>query len=351
MPTAVQIGGRRFARGEKGACRIPLGKSSYGAELFLPCTVVTGKREGSRLVLVFCQHGDEVSPLSGWYHLYNSLNPDEIAGEVIAVTVANPSAFEARLRNSWVDALHGDHGNMNRAWPGCAGGWYVERLSYAMERELLRDPCQCVIDFHDGTAHGLEIFYGYANRNADTDHGRKACELSIGFGMDLLIGKSLVLRGTLSEYLESKGIPHVGVEIGYFYGFDGGTGKVVRTPEETTITGIRNVMKLLSMIGGTPELPAKQAVVQPETRVKPSNGGLLVPRVSRKDIGRVFPREAVLFDLVDVSTMELIEQGHGPYQNNVLISAPGGAMAVNLGDHGCHVADASTLEWIVNEAG
>lgn len=348
MNIAIELGGKIFKRGEKGSCRIHVGKSSNGAEVFLPCTVVAGKHSGSRLLLVFCQHGDEVSPLSGWYQLYQSLNPGNISGEIIALTVANPSAFEGRLRNSWIDGLHGDNGNLNRVWPGRSDGWYVEQLAYVMEKELFSKPCECVIDFHDGTACGLEIFYGYVNRNATTEHGQRSSELAIRFGMDILIGKSLLLKGTLSRYLDSKDIPNIGVEVGYFYGFGTNGDEGLRTPEETTVTGITNVMKTLKMIEGEIKLPSKQAVVQPETRVKPSSGGLLIPRVSRKDIGKSFSKEEVLFDIVDVSTMELIEHVYGPYEENFLISVPSGPLAVNIGDHGCHVADASTLEWLNN---
>ncbi len=347
MSRYVQVGDAQFERGTKNSRLITVAKTSYGSDLCLPVNIVAGDNEGPRLVLVFCQHGDEVSPLAGWYQLYNTLRPDEMSGEVVALPVANPVAYESRLRNSWIDALYGDHGNMNRSWPGDPGGWYSERLTSAIERHILTD-CTCVIDFHDGTARGLEIFYGYLVKNLDGEFGEMMRKLSIGFGMDLLIGRSLTYRGTLSQHLTAKRILNIGVEVGYFYGFDGDRNAPLRTPEETTMTGILNVMKILGMIEGKPLLPRKQAVVEPETRVKPPTGGFLIPHVSGRDIGRVFRDDETLYELVDLSTMRPLQKVVGPYANNLLISAPGGALAVNLGDQGCHVANADTLEWITH---
>lgn len=344
MASSVEIAGVKYARGQKAAGRLNLGKRAAGDDLVIPMNLVIGETEGPRLVLVFCQHGNEWIPLEGWYELFRDLDPSKFAGEIVALPAANPIAFEFKSRNSWMDALHGAHGNLNRAWPGREDGWLTERMSHKIDTEILSGS-DCVIDFHDGNPGRLHIYYSYLSLGLEGEYGALMERLGKGFGMEILISESLPIKGTLSEYLTSRAIPNIGVEVGHFYGFDDGRH---RLPAEVTRTGIENVMKILGMTDGTLVLPPRQAVVKPETRVKATNGGLLRSRVSQKDIGRVFPKGAPLFDIIDISIQEVIETVSGPYNKNFLLTAPGHTVPVGIGDHGCHVADADTLQWIEN---
>lgn len=337
------VAGRSLQRGTKTCFLVPLVRMSIGSDLLLPLNVIVGERPGPRLILVFCQHGDESLPLQGWFELFNRLDPRKLAGEVVAMPVASPVATAFNMRNSLPDALGGDHGNMNRAWPGREDGWLTERITYRIERDVLPG-ASCVIDFHDGSAGGLHIYYGYLPAG-DTPVEVESARLSQAFGMEILISKSLTYRGTLKQYLTEKGIPGVGVEIGRFYGFDG---LEVREPAEITATGIQNVMKVMGMMDGKPALPDRQAVVYPETRVKSLSGGLLLARVTDRDIGQIMPAERTLFEIVDVAKQEVIEVAHGPFASNMLLTAPPNATFVNPGDQCCHVADAGTLDWIAN---
>lgn len=337
------VAGRSLQRGTKNCFLIPLVHMSIGSDLLLPLNVIVGKRPGPRLILVFCQHGDESLPLQGWFELFNRLDPAQVAGELVGIPVASPMATAFNMRNSLPDALGGDHGNMNRAWPGREDGWLTERITHRIGEDVLPG-ASCVIDFHDGSAGGLHIYYGYLP-SGDTPVDAESARLSQAFGMEILISKSLTYRGTLKQYLTEKGIPSVGVEIGQFYGFDGLS---PRAPAEVTATGIQNVMKLTGMMDGEPVLPKRQAVVYPETRVKSVNGGLLLARVTDHDIGQMMPAARTLFEIVDVAKQEVIEAAHGPFGSNMLLTAPPNATFVNPGDQCCHVADAGTLEWIVN---
>lgn len=333
-----------YSRGQKCSGRLVVGKRAAGDELVIPLNMVIGESEGPRLVLVFCQHGNEWIPLEGWYELFQSLDPSAFAGEIVALPAANPIAFEFKSRNSWMDALHGAHGNLNRAWPGKEDGWLTERMAHVIDSQVLAG-ADCVIDFHDGSPGRLHIYYGYLALGLPGEYGVLMERLGKGFGMEILISEALPLKGTLSEYLTSRSILNIGVEVGHFYGFDDGRH---RTPAEVTRTGIQNVMSILGMTNDELVLPPRQAIVRPETRVKANNGGLLLSHVSTDDIGRIFSSSEPLFDIVDITTQQVIETVYGPYQANLLLTAPGRTVPVSVGDHGCHVADAGTLQWIEN---
>lgn len=336
--------GQVLERGKKHSLSLPVATMSTGADLLLPINVVVGEREGPRLIAVFCQHGDECLPLHGWFDLFNELNPLQIEGEVIALPAASPLATQFKMRNSLLDALGGDHGNMNRAWPGKSDGWLTERITFAIEREILSG-ADCVIDFHDGSAGGLHIYYSYLP-SGESAVARESARLAAGFGMEILISKSLSYKGTLTQYLTEKDVPNIGVEIGWFFGFDR---SIVRTPDEVTRTGICNVMKLLGMMEGEPILPTRQAIVYPETRVKSEKGGLYLSRVTKEDIGQIYSNDHILFEIVDIRSQEIVESARGPFESNMLLTSSPNAVFVNPGDQCCHVADATTLDWIFNE--
>jgi len=343
MSRMNEIVGHTIKRGCRTSFAWDIFNRSVATPLSLPVNVVAGEKDGPVLLLVFCQHGDETLPLIGWQQLYWQLHPEEIRGTVIALPLTNPVAAEQRSRNSWMDALHGDHGNLNRAWPGSPDGWLVERIAQKITEELLTS-VDCVIDFHDGAAGGLHIYYSYLP-NVEGAFGDKLRELALGFGMDILIDKSISYRGTLQQYLTTQEVLNVGVEIGRFCGFDG---ESCREPAEVTVTGITNVMKVLGMLDGKLQLPQRQAVVSPETRVKPEHAGFLIADVTPDEIGRTFSHTQSLLRIIDLGTMNEIEEVVGPYKQNLLLTAPTSGVLVNPGDHGCHVADADTLRWIEN---
>jgi len=102
-------------------------------------------------------HGDEYEGPAAVAALTRRLDPQTLAGSVIAVPVVNPMAFAAAQR------LSPDGANLARTFPGVAGGRPTERLA-AWFFEVVARCASYIIDLHSG---GIEYrflplvgFYG-----------------------------------------------------------------------------------------------------------------------------------------------------------------------------------------------
>jgi hypothetical protein len=75
------------------------------------------------------------------------------------------------------------------------------------------------------------------------------------------------------------------------------------------------------MLEGKLVLPKKQAFLEAGyTGVATKFGGLLIPGVTRKDIGRVFNREKPLGKVIDPFTFEVSDELHMPYDETVVLA-------------------------------
>jgi predicted deacylase len=66
--------------------------------------------------LTSCIHGDEHFPIRILREVILGLNPEELAGTVLAIPVANPVAFARSERSTPEEDI--DFANMNRIFPG-----------------------------------------------------------------------------------------------------------------------------------------------------------------------------------------------------------------------------------------
>ena len=72
----------------------------------LPLLRVTGARPGKRLVATGGVHGDEYEGPRAIYETFDELDPAEMAGEFLAVPVANPAAHWAVSRTNPEDGAN-----------------------------------------------------------------------------------------------------------------------------------------------------------------------------------------------------------------------------------------------------
>jgi uncharacterized protein len=325
-----------------------------GYDLTIPCLELAGGGDGPHLAVVALQHGNEVSAFDIVRRVYDLL-PDEIArGRVTLIPVANPIAFEASSRATWIDALSGDGGNMNRLWPGAAANWLTEKMVHALWSEAL-ESADIIVDLHNGTPEGLRISYGYVSESTEI-------ELSELDAFRLVFGCPILLRGpdipdSLTTFAAEEGKLSFAYEVGEFAGFTeedkGAAASAAGTGSIGTAIGARGVMNLLKaseICNGNPDLPSRQVIVSPETKVSPESGGLLYSHVSGRDIGRVMDQGDLLGEVVDPFSMEVVERLEAPHEESLLIAAAETTPCarVNPGDYAYYVADWSTASWIEN---
>ena len=81
-------------------------------ELGLPVLVTSGTSHAPRLVCVAGIHGNEPEGIMALLELWDEIEPSDVAGRLVLVPAANPSAFRAGERRNPEDPL-----DMNRIFP------------------------------------------------------------------------------------------------------------------------------------------------------------------------------------------------------------------------------------------
>ena len=205
------------APGERAFAFLDVAVMADGAPLGIPVHVLRGKKDGPKIVVMATAHGYEICQISVIKELLETLDANEVRGTVVFVPVQNPVAFEMGTRGTWVDALWGDSGNMNRLWPGRPNGWLTERMTHKLSSEVFPGS-DLVIDMH-ASGPGLTLAYGYYGSISEEE-----IEISKVFGHDILVNPLPAeidekMQWTTSRaYLKKAGIPSYGCEIGEFPG-------------------------------------------------------------------------------------------------------------------------------------
>lgn len=340
------------APGERAFAFLDVAVMADGAPLGIPVHVLRGKKDGPKIVVMATAHGYEICQISVIKELLETLDANEVRGTVVFVPVQNPVAFEMGTRGTWVDALWGDSGNMNRLWPGRPNGWLTERMTHKLSSEVFPGS-DLVIDMH-ASGPGLTLAYGYYGSISEEE-----IEISKVFGHDILVNPLPAeidekMQWTTSQaYLKKAGIPSYGCEIGEFPGLwsERHRPRARRTVPEVGVTGVTNVMKYLGMLDGDPVVPARQLVVQPELNLRPSHGGLLVSEKTLDDLGNVVPKGDLLGRVISPYTFEVLDEIVAPFDETLIIAATIDKpfKKVLPGEYGYIVADLKTCWWIENE--
>jgi predicted deacylase len=342
----------QIVRGTRASLGVHVAVMGDGGELRVPVHILAGKATGPRLVVLSTAHGYEIDQISVLMELYRTIELDDVSGELVLIPVANPVAFEMGSRNSWVDGLWGDSGNMNRLWPGRPNGWLTERICYAIAT-VIGQGAQAVIDLHSrGPTRVLS--YGYVGPGSP---GELRHDITLVFGHSILVrqtpeelAEKRQTAGTSSAWLRSLGTASYSCEIGPFYGLDEDRPPDRPAPlldvPEIGVRGVRNVMKLLGMLPGEPELPSHRVIVRPELNLRPDDGGLLVSEFDETAVGRRVPGGTLLGTVVSPFTFDATGTLVAPFDETLILGATCRRpyAKVNPGDIGYIVADWSTVE-------
>ena len=124
--------------------RLPhsVSRSAYG---WLPSPIVSIKNgSGPTVLLMAGVHGDEFEGQVALSKLVASIEPQDVAGRIIILPMANYPAAAASERTSPIDDV-----NMNRVFPGSARGSLTEQIAHYIETQLM-SLADYVFDFHSG---------------------------------------------------------------------------------------------------------------------------------------------------------------------------------------------------------
>jgi predicted deacylase len=177
----------------------------------VPVYVACSAQPGPTVVAIGGTHGDEYEGPVGLKNLIRELDPARLAsGRLIIIPVLNVPAFRAARRDSPLDGQ-----NMNRVFPGDAGGTITQRIGRFVTDEVLAR-ADVVIDLHAGGA-GFEIIRCMSFHQVP-DPGRYAefRETALLFGTPfVMIYTGGMGTGLLTEEAEAMGKITIGSELGF----------------------------------------------------------------------------------------------------------------------------------------
>lgn len=201
---SFQLGDVTVRRGEKYQGDI----SFANGDIVLPGTIICGKLPGKTMLITGGVHSGEYVGIQACVELGAELQPEKTVGTIVILKVLNRPAFENRAGSLGLS----DGKNLNRVFPGNPNGTEMERLAWAITKEVY-PKVDYYIDLHSGDDfEALTPYVYYAGKAAQevTEVSRKMAEqVDVPYMV-----RSMVSSGGAYNYAESKGIASILLERG-----------------------------------------------------------------------------------------------------------------------------------------
>ncbi len=280
----------------------------------IPITVIHGAKPGPVLALVAGTHGYEYSPILALQRLRTRIRPEELAGAVVLVHVANLPSFLRRTIYYGPD----DGKNLNRVFPGKPDGTLSERIAHVLTRDVI-ERTDYLVDVHCGDGNESLRPYSYWMRTGNRDIDQRSRGMAVEFGLDHIVidderprdpAQSLYCSNTAA----TRGKPAITVE-------SGGLGVVPlglhQADEhiERLEAGVFRLLRHLKMLAGRLEPLAREPVWIVRHAVLRSDAtGIFYPEV-RKD--QAVSQGALLGTVTDFFGKTLLEL-RAPFSGKML---------------------------------
>lgn len=227
---SFQLGDVTVRRGEKYQGDI----SFANGDIVLPGTIICGKLPGKTMLITGGVHSGEYIGIQACVELGAELQPEKTVGTIVILKVLNRPAFENRAGSLGLS----DGKNLNRVFPGNPNGTEMERLAWAITKEVY-PKVDYYIDLHSGDDfEALTPYVYYAGKAAQevTEVSRKMAEqVDVPYMV-----RSMVSSGGAYNYAASKGIASILLERG---GMGAWTSEEVNSDKRD----VRNILSSLDM--------------------------------------------------------------------------------------------------------
>jgi predicted deacylase len=309
----VEFLGVTCERGSKARARVKVAELYDGTEITMPVRIVCGAKDGPTVTMTAMVHGDEFNGMAVINRLYEEVDPTELSGNLVGVPAANPLAFVVGKR---ISDFEYERLNLNRVFPGHAGGLSAERIAAALWDGMISRG-NYHLDFHEG---GRDFVARYIiapePEGADTGVTDMSKQMArwIGQGVPTLVSRLSEQRirlgrgGTTTVQSTFAGKPALSIELG-------GGGRLWDEHVETGVVGTTNILKGLGMLPG--ELVGTEHVqhVASDTNwPRPNRGGLFKQFVELGDVVEKGQPVGVVTDIFG----DQVEELYSPYKAVIL---------------------------------
>ena len=282
LVSAIEVLGETIEPGTMTRLDLQTSESFAGAWLSTPVAVVHGRGVGPRLCIVAGIHGDEVNGVEVVRRTLTQLDPNSLRGTVVAVPIANLSAFRRGSR------YLPDRRDLNRFFPGRPFGSSASRIAHGIFDRVVQH-CDAVVDLHTGSFHRSNLHQLRANLS-----DAATADLSAAFGAEVVVN-SAGRVGTLRRAATDAGIPAITVEAGESARFS-------NADVEEALRGIQRLLRAKGMIepDALPDTPAlTNTGTNPTAGSYPTRVAYLHTRWVRCDQGGILVSRVRLGDIID----------------------------------------------------
>lgn len=311
--------------GEKKVITIPVTKD-LGVEINIKAHVLAGKHEGPTLLILSMLHGEEWFSALIIREMINRLDLNQLKGNIIAIPVANTSAFNTGTRCVMDNS---DEPDANRSFDG-KYMWLTNQITRTIENEFMRIS-DYLIDYHIGGWGSTMADIGYGSDYEDEKTSEISKGMAIAYQFPMIHAMKL-FKGTHSSRTSmgcagvKYNIPAIVPEIGGL-----GFGKNIEEQWlEDNINGIMGNLKYLNMLEGEPDYCNKYLFIGDYWRTSPRNGGYIELKIGLDRQFTKIAKDEHLADVVDPETFEILEEIRSPgegilfYMCRNFMSRPGG---------------------------
>ena len=258
-----------------------------------PVNILSGTQPGKVLWIQNAVHGDEPGGAIGILRFLKHCDPSTMAGTIVAVMAANPTAFRAQARNTPCDSE-----NMNRCFPGGKGGGHT-RAAAGVLLDTACSVADAVVDLHSGGIDAVVPFYSiYCNDGSAA--AEESLRLARATGTPTIWAcRDQWLDGAFFSNAVKRNKPAVLVECG-------GGGPVPEEHVENFARAIEGIARAMGILPGRPAPAPRYRTIDGCSIVHNQRGGYFEPDVRAGDIvaagqvlGRILsPHGEVLEELV-----------------------------------------------------
>ena len=259
---AFELLGRQIEPGTSERFPFIPDRSFDASYLNTPVFVARGASPGPTLCLTGGVHGDELNGVEVVRQTFSTIDPLELRGTLVGLPAINAEGIRSG------DRYMSDRRDLNRQFPGRAGGSVAALVAYAVFNEVILR-CDALVDFHTASNSRTNLPQIRADIS-DTD----IKELAIHFGIGIVVGGAGPDKSLRRETAKA-GIPAIIYEAGEPYRFQ-------EDEIDAGVQGARNVMAYLDMTD-SPEREVPDTRIYERSRwvrVPPDNGGFFFPDVA-----------------------------------------------------------------------
>jgi len=303
--------GESIAPGESRDVTLAVSESYSGMNVEIPLRIQRAVEPGPVVFVTAALHGDEINGTGAVRTLAQDESFQLLRGAVILVPVLNILAFDRHSR------YLPDRRDLNRCFPGSTTGTLAGRMARTLFDEIVMRS-DYGIDLH--TAAVRRTNYPNVRGDMSEESTRRLAE---AFGSEVIInGKGP--KGAFRREACRAGCPTIILEGGEVW-------KVEPTIVDTTVKGIKNVLRDLEMLDGELERPDYQVVLERTSWVRAERGGFLQFHVQPGEVVEKGQPIATNTNLLGQDPNQLVS----PFDGVVLgmVTLP----AVSPGEPVCHI--------------